>query len=167
MNIADLCTRDLRSCRPETNLAEVVSILWERDCGAVPVLDGNGRFVGVITDRDVCVAVGTRGRLASEIAVKDVMSGKVACCRLGDSAKEALRIMREAQIRRLPVLDENGILQGMVTVGDIIRAIRDSKAKKGQDALLQEVILTLMAISQRHSPRGLQVAGTRALSANP
>jgi CBS domain-containing protein len=54
-------TSDVRTCRPETNLAEAVRDMWEGDCGALPVVSDEGRVIGMITDRDVCIAVATRG----------------------------------------------------------------------------------------------------------
>ncbi|MBI3856789.1 MAG: CBS domain-containing protein, partial [Planctomycetes bacterium] len=131
MNISEICTRGVKSCRPQDDLAAAAAIMWERDCGAVPVLDEAGKLVGVITDRDICIAVATRKRLASEIPVVEVMSGKAVACRTGDSIQEALRLMREARIRRLPILDEKGALKGIVSVNDIILAVRDLKATPG------------------------------------
>ncbi len=163
MIISELCTRGVKSCRPNDNLATAASIMWEGDCGAVPVVNEAGKLVGVITDRDICIAVGTRRNLAADIPVRDVMSGKVVSCSTGDNVKDALQVMRNAQIRRLPVLDENGSLKGIVSVNDIIRAVQNLSSKAAKEALLQEVILTLMAISQHHSSRDLEVSGPRML----
>jgi CBS domain-containing protein len=163
MNIADICTKNVRTCHPESDIAAAAVIMWETDCGAVPVLDDGGKLVGVVTDRDISIAVATRKNLAAETPVKDVMSGKVATCGIGDSVQGALKIMREAQIRRLPVLDENGKLRGMVSVNDIILAIRETKTKAVKEALLQEVTLTLMAISQNRRPHGMALAESRSM----
>lgn len=164
MNISDVCTKGVKSCNAQDNLATAAGIMWECDCGAVPVLSDAGKLIGVVTDRDICIAVATRRRLAAEIPVSEVMSGKVVSCRFGDSVKEALRIMREAQIRRLPVLDEKGSLQGIVSVNDILLAVRELPAKAAKEALLQDVMVTLMAISQHRGPHTLQVLGTRSLA---
>lgn len=163
MKISEICTRGIRSCYPDTDLAAAAAAMWDCDCGAVPVLDDSGKLVGIITDRDICIAVATRRRLASDIPVKEVMSGNVMSCRLEDSAKDALRIMREAQVRRLPILDAEGRLKGMVSVNDIILAVRDCKVKAVKEALLQDVILTLMAISQHRQPHAMQLADIRAM----
>jgi len=163
MIISELCTRGVKSCRPEDSLATAAAIMWEGDCGAVPVVSLEGNLVGVITDRDVCIAVGTRRNLAADIPVAQVMSGKVVSCRTGDAVKDVLRLMRESQIRRLPVLDEKGHLKGIVTVNDIIRAVQGMAGKGPKEALLQEVILTLMAISQHRSPHGLEVSAPKTL----
>ena len=62
MRVRDLMTSDVKTCRPETNLAEAVKEMWEGDCGALPVVGDDGRVAGIITDRDICIAVATRGR---------------------------------------------------------------------------------------------------------
>ena len=143
--------------------ATAAAIMWNHDSGSVPVLEPDGKLVGIVTDRDICIAVATRRRLASEIPVNEVMSGRVVACKFGDSVKEALRKMREAQIRRIPILDEAGRLKGIVSVADIIQAVRELKAQAPREALMQEIILTLMAISQRQAPHALQLAGVQAM----
>jgi CBS domain-containing protein len=163
MKVMDVCTRKVKVCRPDSDLAAAAQIMWDFDCGAVPVLDARDRLIGVITDRDICIAVATRKRLASEIPVKEIMSGTVVSCRLGDTLKEALRIMREAQIRRLPVLDEEGNLKGILAANDLILAIRDSKNKAEREALLPEVMMTLMSISQHRQPKREELAEIRAM----
>ena|SRR5579863_3447086 len=163
MIISEICTRGARFCGPRDPLAAAAEIMWDCDCGAVPVLDESGRLRGVITDRDICIAVATRKRLASEIPVEEVMSGNVTSCTLETPVAETLRLMREARLRRIPVLDERGALKGMVTVGDIIRAVRDLRPSAGREALLQEIMLTLMAISQHQAPHALQLAEMRAM----
>jgi CBS domain-containing protein len=158
MNISDICTSAVRYCRPEDSVSLAASLMWDGDCGAVPVVNEAGRLVGVITDRDICIAVATCRRYASEIPVREVMSGKVVSCKPEDSVKEALRIMRDEQLRRLPVLDGKGILRGIVTVNDIILAAKDVPMKAAREALTQDVMLTLMAISQHRKPREKKAA---------
>jgi CBS-domain-containing membrane protein len=153
----------MKFCAPEDDLAAAAAILWECDCGAVPVLDGDGKLLGVITDRDICMAVATRKRLASEIPVREVMSGNLSSCQVGASVKEALHLMREAEIGRLPILDENGHFKGIVTLSDILTAVRDMRPQAAKEALLQELMMTLMATSQRRQPHAMQLAGVRAM----
>jgi CBS domain-containing protein len=163
MNISDICKPGVKTCGPKDTLAAAAGIMWQEGCGAVPVVDENGRLVGIVTERDICVAVATRRRLASEIAVDQVMSGSLVSCRLEDPVKDALRLMREAQVRRLPVLGEGGTLIGTVSVKDILLAVREFPCKTSREALQQEIILTLMAISQHHSPNTLELAEPRAM----
>lgn len=120
MNVRDLMTSDVRTCRPETNLAEVVRDMWEGDCGALPVVSDDGRVTGIITDRDICIAVATRGRAADRIAVRDVARDHVYTCLPNDDASAALQTMKLHKIRRLPVVDVDGHVRGMLSLNDIV-----------------------------------------------
>ena len=80
MKVKDVMTVDVKSCRPETNAAEAVKMMWGHDCGALPIVNNDRKVVGMITDRDLSVAVATRGRAAARIAVKDVATGKAYTC---------------------------------------------------------------------------------------
>ena len=153
MIISDICTNAVRYCRPEDTLSTAASVMWNCDCGAVPVVNEMGRLVGVITDRDLCIAVAKYKRHASEFPVSEVMSGKRVSCKPTDSVKDALRIMRETQLRRLPVLDEKGVVRGMVSVNDILQALPGVPTKAAREALTREAMLTLMAISQHRNRR--------------
>lgn len=150
MNVNDLYTPVARTCSRETNLAEAMSLMWEFDIGALAVVDEEGILIGVVTDRDIAVAVATRNRLASELKVGEVMSGKVCSCTREDSLKKVLELMRREQLRRLPVVDAKGILHGMITINDILRVAQASKGSKLGGATYEDVMLTLMAISVPH-----------------
>jgi CBS domain-containing protein len=94
--------------------------MWEKDCGVLPVLDVSGKIVGMITDRDICIAVASRNRLASEIPVSDVMSSHVYSCRPDDDIEDALKIMEEGNVLRLPVISDDGELQGVLTIYSVV-----------------------------------------------
>ncbi len=123
MKIEQLMTKDVRSCTPESSLNEVARIMWEHDCGCVPVVtaDQSGRVVGILTDRDVCMAAYTRGRRLVDIAVSEVMSDEVVTCAGAASLDEAEALMRGARVRRLPVVDEAGQLLGLLSFTDVLR----------------------------------------------
>lgn len=80
MKVKDVMITDAKACGPDTNLAAATELMWSGDCGILPVVDEGGHVMGVITDRDICIAVGTRGWLASDIAVKDAISGNAFAC---------------------------------------------------------------------------------------
>jgi CBS domain-containing protein len=147
MNVREIMTSEVRTCSPENNLAEAAIIMWERDCGSVPVLDGNGLVVGMITDRDICMAVATRNKRASEIKVGEVIHGQVYSCSPDDKVKSAMQTMSNEQLRRLPVVDANGTLRGIISINDIVL-----HAKKGR--------------SKKHIPRKDTMATLQALSAH-
>ena len=86
MKVRDVMTSDVRTCRPETNLADAVRHMWDGDCGALPVVNDEGRVTGMITDRDICIAVATRGRSADRIAVREVTQGHAYTCLAEDDS---------------------------------------------------------------------------------
>jgi CBS domain-containing protein len=111
------------TCAPGDSLARAAQLMWELDCGVVPVVDANGHVVGLITDRDVCMAAYTRGEPLRALPVESTMSTLVVSCSPDDSVGHALRVMATHRVRRLPVL-ENERLIGLLTLADISRAIR-------------------------------------------
>lgn len=121
MKVRDLMTSDVKTCGPDTNLAEAVKNMWEGDCGALPVVNDEGRVAGMLTDRDICVAVATRGRSADRIAVRQVARNQVLhTCLADDEASVALQAMQAHKVRRLPVVDAEGHLRGIVSLNDIV-----------------------------------------------
>src|SRR5258708_30635480 len=113
MKVKDCMTSDVKSCGLGTNLAAAAKIMWDADCGAVPVIDDRGRVVGVITDRDICIAAATRPRSEGEIAVADVISRTFYACAPDDDVRTALDKMKKQHERRLPVIGTNGRLAAL------------------------------------------------------
>jgi CBS-domain-containing membrane protein len=121
--------------------------MWEADCGVVPVIDAESRVVGMITDRDVCMAAYTQGKPLWQIPVSSACSQKVYACKLNDSLQTAENLMRVAQVRRLPVVDEDGQLWGLVSLGDLAQHVH--RGGGSPDGLsYASIALTLAAISQ-------------------
>ncbi|HUK32336.1 MAG TPA: CBS domain-containing protein [Vicinamibacterales bacterium] len=121
MKVQELMTVNVRTCRPESNLAEAVKEMWEADCGALPVIGTDGQVVGVITDRDISVAVATKGRTADRIAVREVKGDQlVHSCFPGDDTTAVLKTMQTYKVHRLPVVNAQGHLQGIVSLNDIV-----------------------------------------------
>jgi CBS domain-containing protein len=120
MKVRQIMTHDVKTCRPETNLAEAVKLMWERDCGVLPVVKSDGKLSGMITDRDICVAIATRGQTADRIAVRDVTAGKACTCGPDDDAVVALETMKSQRVRRLPVVDAEGRLKGILSLNDVV-----------------------------------------------
>ena len=131
MTVKDVLTVPVTTCRPEMNLAAASALMWEKDCGVLPVLNENGELAGILTDRDICIALGTRNRLPSEVAVREVMGTSPLICKPTDDVRSALQIMREAKVRRLPVVGENGVVEGVVSLGDIVLSARRGFAMAG------------------------------------
>ena len=148
MIVEDLMTREVEACRPESSLAEAAAVMWRRDCGAVPVVGEDGTVVGMLTDRDICMALASRRAYASEVRVGEVMSRDVVSCTPEDDCEEALEAMRRRQVRRLPVVDSQGRLAGILSVADVLRRTRKGggrrRIKRG------EALATLKAIVRPH-----------------
>src|SRR5215831_9542290 len=120
MKVQDVMTSNVKSCRPDTNLAEAARIMWENDCGVLPVVSSSNKIMSIVTDRDIAIALGTRNMPASSIVVGDVMPEIVVTAAPSDDLKSALRTMRTALVRRLPVTDRDGVLRGILSINDIV-----------------------------------------------
>ena len=140
MKVKELMTTDVKRCTLETNLAATAKIMWEGDCGAVPVTDERDRVVGVITDRDICIAAATRPRTEGEIPVRDVISKALYTCAPGDDVRAALETMKARKIRRLPVVEQGGRLVGIVSIHDIALLSRSRNADVSADSVLDAFI---------------------------
>jgi CBS domain-containing protein len=120
MKVEHIMTKNVRSCHPETNLSYVAAKMWDYDFGAMPVVDDEDRVMGMITDRDIAIAASTKGCLATEITVGEVMSGNVYACALDEEISSALKIMRREKVRRLPVIGKDGKLAGLLSINDVV-----------------------------------------------
>jgi CBS domain-containing protein len=118
--------------------------MWEGDCGALPVVSDEGRVIGMITDRDICIAVATRGRPADHIAVREVAQGHAHTCLSDDDASAALHTMKAHRIRRLPVVDTDGHVRGILSLNDIV-----THAGAASPA---DVVSTLASICEHRRP---------------
>jgi CBS domain-containing protein len=143
MKVESVMSKDVAWCKPSQTLNDAARIMWERDCGIVPIVEGPGGVVGVITDRDICVAAYTKGRLLTEIPIAEAMAKRVVSCRAADELKAAEQVMRQAQVYRLPVIDASEQLVGMLSLADIARATARGKPA---DVTPFEVGETLAAI---------------------
>lgn len=144
MRVKDVMTDDVQCCSLETNLAAAAKIMWDADCGAVPVTDGQSKVIGVITDRDICIAGATRSRAEGEIPVQDVISKPLYCCSPNDDVRVALETMRSQQVRRLPVVGQDGRLAGIISIHDLAVQARSGK---GSALPAEDVLDTFIAIS--------------------
>ena len=144
MKVKDLMTRDVKTCTPDTALAEAAHLMWDGDCGILPVVD-DGALVGVGTDRDMCIALATQNARASELKVGAVASKKVVTCTPEDDIKAALATMKQARVRRLPVVGFGGTVLGLLSMNDVLLAAGADKPVRSED-----VVETLQAICTHH-----------------
>lgn len=122
MKVRDVMTPNFRTCGPNANAAELAQVFWERDCGAIPIVDEKDRVIGIVTDRDVCIALGTRDAKPSHLRAGDIMTRDVATVMPGDDLVAAIDLMRERRVRRLPVIGPDGDLEGMISLHDVLAA---------------------------------------------
>ena len=150
MKVQDIMTHDVQTCRPETNLADAAMRMWRGDCGILPVVADGGTVVGMIPDRDICMAAATKHRDPANIRVREVSSGTVYGCSPETEIHEALKVMQEKKVRRLPVLNtESGKLAGILSMNDVAL-----KAQGGAKAELsaEDVERTIRAIGAHREP---------------
>ena len=148
MNVDRLMSDTVETCTTDSNLAEAVSIMWHHDCGAVPVVGADGKIVGIVTDRDICIAVATSKKLASQIRVGDVIAGGSHTCRPDDDVKSALDTMKKFRVRRLPVVDEDGKVLGVLSLTDILLQSRPSKYSPDPGMNYTDVMEALQSICE-------------------
>jgi len=128
MKTKERMVRAVSVCRPEDNLAEVAAIMWDSRCGALPVVDAEDRVVSMITDRDVAIALGTRNLRASDVLVRDVAPPRVFTCQDHDDMSFALHTMVSQNVRRLPVVDDDAKLVGLISIDDFLLHAEPGKA---------------------------------------
>jgi CBS domain-containing protein len=151
MQVQELMTRRVHVCDTRDTLERAAQIMWDHDCGTVPVIDGHGRLVGMLTDRDCCMAAYTQGKPLSQIPVVDVISHSVCACEPETSIEHAQRTMAQHAIRRLPVVNTAGKLVGILTLGDL--ALASTPQQQGQAADADQVALTLAAVCEHEHNR--------------
>jgi len=120
MKVRDVMTYPAVCCGPDTNVGSAVQLMWEHDCGLLPVVGEGERLVGVVSDRDICIALGTRNRLPGDLHVGEIATKVVFACKPSDEIHEALQTMAEKRVRRLPVVNEEGVPLAVISMDDII-----------------------------------------------
>ena len=142
MQVQQIATTEIATCRPDTNLAAVAKLMWDRDCGFVPVVDAAGKVAGVITDRDICIASATRRLLPDRINAAQAMRRQpIQTTQPEETIDKALATMKQQQVRRLPVIAADGTLKGVISMNDIVLA---SQRKEGPAP--SDIVSTLAAI---------------------
>ena len=134
MKVKDIMTKDPATCTPDTTVAEAAHLMWEADCGILPVVD-DGEIEGVVTDRDMYVALATRNERAANLKVGAVATKTVVSCAPEDDILHVLELMKQSRVRRLPVLGFGGTVLGVVSMNDIVLAADTDESIPGEDVL--------------------------------
>ncbi len=120
MNVQAVMNQKVKFTGLKATLTEAARIMANNDCGALPIVDDEKKVLGMVTDRDICLAMANANRLPSEIPVEQVMSKKVYACGPDEAIPAALQTMRNKKVRRLPVIDSDGKLVGILSMDDIV-----------------------------------------------
>ena len=157
MKVHDVMTAHVKCCSPSTDLAAAAAMMFEGDCGALPVLLEH-KVMGILTDRDIAIALGTRGKLASEIPVGEVMSTTMYACDPDDDIHTVLKTLRREKVHRLPVIDSRGELQGILSMNDVVLHAEHTHGKKAPDLTYDDVVSTCKAMCEHRHPKVVEKA---------
>jgi CBS domain-containing protein len=142
----------------DANLGMATELMWRGNCGFLPVVDAQKKVCGVLTDRDICVALGTRNQTAGQVLVEEVVQRKVYACNPEDDIHVALQTMREGHVRRLPVVDRNGDLAGVVSMDDLLLRAEPDRAGKEPELSADEVVRGYRTIMKKDLPVSVKKA---------
>jgi CBS domain-containing protein len=135
MDIKDVMTTNPSYCVPGDSSTRAARIMQEKNVGIVPIIesDVDHKLIGVVTDRDLCLAVVAQNVQPDSVTVKQCMTTNIVTVRPDENVEKALALMSENQVRRIPVVNKEGVLEGMVATGDILQRT-DVSSDKTQDA---------------------------------
>lgn len=145
MKVKEIMAPNAKAIWLTESLTDAARLMWENDCGVLPIIKDGRKVVGLITDRDICMAMAMREENPSAISVEEVMTGQVYAVNAEDEVDQALHAMQEHKIRRLPVLNAEGELEGMLSMNDVVLNAKAS-AEKGDGIAYGDVIKTYQAI---------------------
>lgn len=123
----DIMTSEIITCTPTTTLVGAAAIMRDEDFGSLPVVEEDGTLIGIITDRDIVVRGLAEHRVPTETTVADVMSRDIETCRENDEIEAAMDRMRRAQIRRIPIVNDNNQIVGIIAQADL--AVRTERTE--------------------------------------
>jgi len=151
MKVKDLMVSEVKCCGNFDTLNTAAQLMWDHDIGCVPVVDAEGHVLGMLTDRDVCMAAYTQGVALRDSVVTSVMSKEVFFCAPEDDLATAEELMRVKQVRRLPVVDAQGHLAGIISLNDIAReCAREAGLKKAREVSDSEIAGVLASVCAPH-----------------
>ena len=151
MKVEDVMTRDVEFCTLETNLSAAAMQMWDRDCGVLPVVDDQHKVIGMITDRDICIKAATNHQDIAAIKVEELTSGPIHTCKPEEDIREALETLQRAFVRRLPVVNDEGQLEGILSMSDILLHSREKVDKATPGVTYADVVSTFKVISKPRS----------------
>jgi len=158
MIVKEVMNHEVTTCRPDATLESAAMLMWNGDCGTVAIVDDENKVIGIITDRDICMAVALQHKTASEIQVQEVMSRQLFTCHPENDIMNALKTMSFQKVRRLPVINDSGQLEGIISIEDIIaRADRGRRGIQTPELSYDDTMITLKAICRSHKSEGVSI----------
>lgn len=158
MRIHELMTPAPRSCRPGDSLDRAARDMWEHDIGSLPVVNEAGVVVGMITDRDICMAAFLGGRAPHELTVAQAMARHVVTCRPDDAGGAVRQLMADHQVRRIPVVDGEGRLRGVLSLADLALEAQRARGAATAEIRPADVAQLLAAVCAPRKPRRARAA---------
>jgi CBS domain-containing protein len=155
MKVQECMTAPAHSCMASANLVTAARIMWDYQIGSLPVLDSEGHPIGMVTDRDICMAAARKGRFAGDISVLETMSPNPFTVHPEEELAKALDTMASRQVRRLPVVDRENRLVGILSINDAAAVAGSGERDfRGRPEVLAHVVATLRRIAQPSSTPG-------------
>ena len=152
MRVKDIMTCEAKFCDLNESLAEAAQTMWEADCGVLPVLKDGKEIIGLITDRDICMAMAMRDCNPATVSAEKVISGALYSVTPDEDIHRALEIMREHKVRRLPVVSPEGELAGMLSMNDVVLKAEEARNTGAPELNYADVVNTYKAICAHPLP---------------
>jgi CBS domain-containing protein len=150
MQVEQIMNQPAIVCRVDQPCDKAARLMAEHDCGVIPVVDHDDRIIGMVTDRDICMASLAQRLPIHTIRVKDAMTREPYSCSPTDSLDVAATRMKDAQVHRLPVVDDEDRVVGVLSTNDIFR---QASLHRGQPSISDKKLVdTLAAICAPHRP---------------
>lgn len=147
MKTCDVMERDVKTCSPDDNLESAAMLMWNNDCGAAMIIDPTGTPVGILTDRDIAMSCALNHKPLWDLSARDVTNNRpLYTCNENDDVRSALFTMQQQKIRRLPVVNEAGHIQGIISIDDIVACSEENMP----DLSYQDTMKTLKAVCIHH-----------------
>lgn len=164
MQVDQLMTRQVQCCQPEDRLQRAAQLMWDHDCGCLPVSGDNGtnKIMGMITDRDIAMCALFQGKPLSELMVGDAMTREVLTCRPESAVADAEKLMRDGKIRRLPVVDQDDCVVGVISLADLAQEAAREATISAKEITADDVGDTLAAICVPLTPQAAGATGKRS-----
>lgn len=152
MKVKEIMTPNAKAIWLTGSLADAAKLMWENDCGVLPIVKDGQKVIGMITDRDICMAVAMRDTNPSSVSVEEVMTGQVYSVKPEDDVDQALQAMQEHKVRRLPVVNDEGELEGILSMNNIVLSAQNADGAVSDSLSYGDVLKTYQAICEHPLP---------------